>query len=177
VKDVTGRLARASSAHPGRTLVVWAVAVVLSLGAIGGLLGSTLTTDAEMTNDPESYRAYDLVQEHFPPSTDYVNELVVVRSRTLDVDSPAFRTKVEELAREIEETGVVQPVRTYYTTGDRSLVSPSKRATVIPLGVIGDGEEAVERVIELVDAAEDGEFETAITGEFTADRDFSTLSE
>jgi uncharacterized membrane protein YdfJ with MMPL/SSD domain len=177
VKDVTGRLARASSAHPGRTLVVWAVAVVLSLGAIGGLLGSTLTTDAEMTNDPESYRAYDLVQEHFPPRSDYVNELVIVRSRTLDIESPAFRTKVEELAREIEETGVVQPVRTYYTTGDRSLVSPSERATVIPLGVIGDGEEAVERVIELVDAAEDGEFETAITGEFTADRDFSTLSE
>jgi putative drug exporter of the RND superfamily len=177
VQDLTGRLARSSSAHPGRTLIVWAVVVVLSIGAIAGLLGSTLTTDAEMTNDPESYRGYDLIAEHFPPSTDYVNELVVIRSPRYDVENAAFRTKVEELARAIEQTGVVQPVRTYYTDRDRTLVAPSRRATVIPIGLTGDGEDSVERVIEVVDAAESPDFETAITGEFTADRDFSTLSE
>ena len=68
MKDGTGRLARASSLHPWRTLALWGV-LVLSVAAIGGLLGSALTTDAEMTNDPESYRAYDLLREHFPPTT------------------------------------------------------------------------------------------------------------
>jgi uncharacterized membrane protein YdfJ with MMPL/SSD domain len=177
MNDITGRLARASSAHPVRTLVVWAVAVLLSIGAIAGLLGSTLTTEGEMTSDPESYRGYDLIAEHFPPSNDYVNEVVVIRSQTYDVGNRAFRTKVEELARAIEQTGVVQPVRTYYTERDRTLVAPSRHATVIPIGLTGDGDESVERVIEIVDAAETPQFETAITGEFTADRDFSTLSE
>ena len=37
--DLTGRLARASSRRPGRTLAAWAVVLVLSIGAIGGLLG------------------------------------------------------------------------------------------------------------------------------------------
>ena len=74
MNDLTGRLARASSRRPGRTLAAWGVVLVLSVAAIGGLLGSSLTTDAEMTNDPESYRAYDLIAEHFPPSDDYVNE-------------------------------------------------------------------------------------------------------
>ncbi|HET9938988.1 MAG TPA: hypothetical protein VFQ28_09355, partial [Gaiella sp.] len=123
--DLTGRLARASSRHPRRTLAAWGVILVLSVAAIGGLLGSTLTTDAEMTNDPESYRAYDLIGEHFPPSGDYVTDVVVVRSPTLRVDDPAFRAKVEALVREIEATGAVQPVRTVYATDDRTLVAPS----------------------------------------------------
>ena len=130
-----------------------------------------------MTNDPESYRGYDLIAEHFPPTGDYVNELVVVRSRTLTVDDAAFRAKVESLRGAIEETGVTQPVRTYYSTQDATLVSPSRRATVIPVGLKGDGDAGIGHVIEVVDAAAGHGFETAITGEFTADRDFSTLSQ
>jgi putative drug exporter of the RND superfamily len=177
-RDPTGRLARACARRPGRTLALWGVVLLLSIGAIAGLLGDTLTTEGEMTNDPESYRAYDLIGEHFPPSDDFVNELVVVRSRTFGVRDPAFREKIEELAGGIEDTGVVVlPVRTWYGTDDPSLVAPEGRATVIPIGLLGDGEESVARVIEVVDAAEGDGFDTAITGEFTADRDFSTLSE
>jgi uncharacterized membrane protein YdfJ with MMPL/SSD domain len=175
--DVTGRLARASSLHPGRALAAWGAALLLSLAAIVGLLGSALTTDAEMTNDPESYRGYDLIAEHFPPTGDYVNELVVVRSNALTVDDAAFRAKVEALASAIEETGVTQPVHTYYSAQDATLVSPSRRATVIPVGLTGDGDAGIGQVIEVVDAAAGDGFETAITGEFTADRDFSTLSQ
>ena len=47
----------------------------------------------------------------------------------------------------------------------------------MPLGFRGDGEDAIGEVIEIVDAAETDGFETAITGELTADEDFSTLSE
>ena len=134
MNDPTGRLARASSLHPWRTLALWGVVLVLSLAAIGGLLGSSLTTDAEMTNDPESYRGYDLLAEHFPPSSDYVNELVVVRSASVRVEDPSFRGAVERLARELEATGLVQPVRTYYSTADRTLVAPSGRATTTSTG-------------------------------------------
>ena len=74
MNDLTGRLARASSRRPWRTLALWAAGIVLAVGAIGTSLGDILTTDAEMTNDPESYRGYDLLGAHFPPSNDYVNE-------------------------------------------------------------------------------------------------------
>ncbi len=94
-RDVTGRLARSASEHPWRTLALWAAAILVSVVTIGALLGSSLTTDSRMTNDPESYRAYDLVAAHFPPSNDYVNELVVVRSTAHVVGEPVFRRKVE----------------------------------------------------------------------------------
>ena len=177
MNDLTGRLARASSRHPWRTLALWGITIVLSVGAIAVLLGDTLTTDAEMTNDPESYRGYDLLGAHFPPSNDYVNELVVVRSRLLPVDDPAFRARVQALAGSIERTGVVQPVRTFYSTGERRLVAPNRHATILLVGMKGDGDAGIERVIHAVDAGATDGFETAITGEFTADHDFTTLSQ
>ena len=177
MKDLTGRLARASSRRPWRTLALWGVAILLSVGAIAALLGGTLTTDAKMTNNPESYRGYDLLAAHFPPSNDYVNELVVVRSRLLRVDDPAFRARVQGLARSIEQTGVVQPVRTFYSTGEQRLVAPNKHATILLVGMKGDGDAGIERVIHAVDAGATDGFETAITGEFTADHDFTQLSQ
>ena len=124
MNDLTGRLARASSRRPGRTLALWGIALVLSFAAIGSLLGSTPTTDAEMTNDPESYRAYDLIGEHFPPKDDQVNELVVFRSSTSSVDEPAFRARVEALVAALEQTGATSSVHSYYETGERTLVAP-----------------------------------------------------
>jgi uncharacterized membrane protein YdfJ with MMPL/SSD domain len=177
VNDLTGRLARASSRHPWRTLALWAAALVLAVGSIGTSLGDVLTTDAEMTNNPESYRGYDLVRAHFPPSNDYVNELVVVYSRLLPVRDPAFRAKVESVAHSLEQTGVVQPVRTFYTTGERRLVSPNGHATILLVGLEGDGDEGIGRVIDAVDAADTQGFDTTITGEFTADHDFTHLSQ
>ena len=53
MKDRTGRLARASSRRPWRTLALWGVAILLSVCAIAALLGGTLTTDAKMTTNPE----------------------------------------------------------------------------------------------------------------------------
>jgi len=177
VNDLTGRLARSSSRHPWRTLALWGVAIVLAVGVIAASLGNVLTTDAEMTNDPESYRGYDLVAAHFPPSNDYVNELVVVYSRLLPVSDPSFRAKVGSLARSIERTGVVQPVRTFYSTGERRLVSPNRHAAILLVGLTGDGDEGIGRVIEAVDAADNEGFDTTITGEFTADHDFASLSQ
>jgi RND superfamily putative drug exporter len=157
--------------------VLWGVAIVLAVVAIGALLGDTLTTDARMTNDPESYRGYDLLDAHFPPSTDYVDELVVVYSPRLPVTDPGFRAKVDSLAQSIEVTGAVQPVRTFYSTGEQRLVSPDRHATILLVGLVGDGDEGIESVIDAVDAAATGGFETTITGQYTADHDFTRLSQ
>ena len=178
MNDLTGRLARASSRRPGRTLAAWGVVLVLSVAAIGGLLGSSLTTDAEMTNDPESYRAYDLIAEHFPPSDDYVNDVVVIRSPSLDVSDPEFRSKVEAIVerdrgdgRRAAGANLLLDLRL-----GRSWRRAGGRRSCL-LGFRADGEDAIGEVIEIVDAAESDGFETAITGELTADEDFSTLSE
>ena len=154
------------------------LALVASIAVIVALLGSALTTEGEMTNDPESYRGYDAIAEHFPfDPAEAVNELVVVRSARATVDAPAFRKHVEDLEFELQASGHVESARDVYATGDRSLVSPDGHATVIPLFLGPSGEDGIGELVAIVDAAERDGFETAITGEFTADEDYQRLSE
>ena len=136
MNDLTRRLARASASHPGRTLGLWGVAVVASVFVIAVLLGSALTTEGEMTNDPESYRGYALIREHFPPNPeDMVNEVVIVRSATVSTGEPAFKRHVTTLAAHLEDTGLVLATRTFYGTGERALVSPDGHATLITVAL------------------------------------------
>jgi hypothetical protein len=112
----------------------WVAAAVVSIGVIVALLGGALTSEGEMTNNPESYRGDDLVAERLPPNPDeesYGDEIVLVRSRMLTAEDPAFRRKVEEVARAVEATGAARRVRTFYDSGDRPLVSRSRRAAIV----------------------------------------------
>ena len=174
---MTASLARGCSAHPWRTLAAWGVALLLSLVVIATSLGDVLTTDGEVTNDPESELGYQLIGEHFPRSDDVVNEIVVVRSTRTPADREQLLGEAEALATAIRATGATRRVRTYEVTRDPQLLSPSGNATLITVALGGDPEDGVERVIAVVEQASGGGFDTAITGEFTADRDFTKLSE
>ena len=178
MNDLTRRLARISASHPGRTLGLWGVAVVASVFVIAVLLGSALTTEGEMTNDPESYRGYALIREHFPPNPeDMVNEVVIVRSATVSTGAPAFKRHVTTLAAHLEDTGLVLATRTFYGTGERALTSPDGHAALITVALAPSGEDRIGEIVDTVDAAETEGFETAVTGEFTADEDYQRLSE
>jgi uncharacterized membrane protein YdfJ with MMPL/SSD domain len=133
-----------------------------------------------MTNDPESYQGDDLVAERLPPEPgeeSYGDEIVLVRSRTLTVNSPAFRRKVEDVTRAVEATGATRGVRTFYSDGDRSLVSPNRRAAIVFIEMGPDPEGNIPEVVEVAEAADREPFDVTITGEWTADRDILQLSE
>jgi uncharacterized membrane protein YdfJ with MMPL/SSD domain len=174
---VTERLACWSSEHAWRVVLIWVVAVVLSVGVIAALLGDVLTTDSEVTNDPESERAYAILEERQPPSERFVNEIAVVRSETRTVDDPAFREKVEAVAAAIERTGAAVVIDTFYETRETELVSRDRRATVVAVGMGPDAEDTIPEVVDAVQAADGGGFDVTITGEFTADDDLNRLSQ
>ena len=103
--DLTRTLARASAVHPWRTLALSGASVVAAVAIIASFLLSALTTEGEMTNDRESYRGYDLIQEHFPfDPAEIVNEVVIVRSTSVTVDDPAFEEHVGRLAGDLQGT-------------------------------------------------------------------------
>ena len=55
---MTERLARHAALHPKRMVAIWGAVFVLSVAAIAVLLPSAITTDAHVTNDPESEQGY-----------------------------------------------------------------------------------------------------------------------
>jgi len=170
----TERLARTCAGHPKWTLTIWLAAVLVSFVVIALLLGDALTSEGDVTSNPESKQAEELIRESFPP-TPTPSEIVIVRSDRYTVDDPAFQAKVQSLGERGEELGIVAEAQSYYASDDQSLVSQDRHATMVLLVMRHD---EIAPVVDLV-KSEDGQdgFQVAITGSLTADADFEKLSE
>jgi RND superfamily putative drug exporter len=150
--------------------------VVVSLGLVGTLLGSGLTSDSSLTNHPESAAAEDLIDARLP-RRNAVDEVIVVRSERLVVSDPAFAARVGALVAEARHTGAVRQISSYLEPGGAILVSADRHATLLPVVVAEPAEDRIADVISTVERANGrGGFAAHITGANTLDRDFNELS-
>ena len=115
----------------------WLGAVLLSFVVIALLLGNALTSEGDVTSNPESKQAEELIRESFPPQPT-PSEIVIVRSDRYTVDDPAFQAKVQSLGERGEKLGVVAEAQSYYATDDQSLVSQDRHATTVLLVMRSD---------------------------------------
>ncbi len=112
---MTERLSRHAALHPKRMVAIWIGIFVLSIASIALLLPSAITTDATVTNDPESQQGYDAIFQHLPPSGDDVNEVVLVRAPGRDVTKdPQAKREILRLVAALEATGRTARVRSYF---------------------------------------------------------------
>src|SRR4029077_18468372 len=102
----TERLARASAAHPRRTLALWGVAVLVALGLVATSLRG-LTSNSHVVGNPESTNAADAVAQAFPRLAESAKGDFVVSSSRHRASSPRFKTFVGHLGAELKETGKV----------------------------------------------------------------------
>ena len=174
----TESLARSAGHHPWITIGIWAVSLIVASILVITLLGDALTTDETINNNPESKQADKLLEERLGRQESTIDEMVIVRSTTFTVDDPAYQSHVEGLFGDFMALGdevVVGGVH-YYLTGDESLVSANRNATIMPL-VLANAEE-VERVHEVVDKAGEGDaFDVLISGNATMEEELIELAE
>lgn len=173
------RLASGSARRPWLTVGLW----ILLLGSAGfiasQLLGDALTTDFDFTNEPESVRAQNLLEERLRgPAT--LNETYIVRSENLTVDDHAFRAEVDEIQAGIAELPLVKGTISYYETQDPAMVSRDEHALLV-LAQFPDDLDAVTDHVEQIRAVADehtaDEFRTLVVGDVTLNDDFSTVAE
>ena len=158
-------------------LLIWGGLVLVGFVLIGGFLGSALSSEGDVTSNPESKRAEELIDERFP-ERDPFDELVIVRSDELTVTAPAFRERVRTLAAELRRSGGVDEVSSYLDRGGAALVSRDGHATVLPVVLAEDEEDSIEGVVETVERSDGaGGFAVDMFGEFTVGRDFQEVSE
>jgi uncharacterized membrane protein YdfJ with MMPL/SSD domain len=171
----TRSLASASARHPWRTIGAWVVAFVLAVLTIAFLLGGSLTTEGAPTNNPESERADEVRLQAFPPDPDrVVSDILVIRSEQHTVDSPEFESFVRSFVDDAE-LPALRTTDTYLDSGDPSLVSEDRHATVVPLALFDDDD--AEALVEKVEGVENDDFAVAVTGDQTVDHDFNLLSQ
>jgi putative drug exporter of the RND superfamily len=168
---VTERLARATSAHPWRTIVAWAAAIVVSFGVIALFLDDSLSTEARVTGNPESARAEQLIDERFPAADvageRAITEVVVVRGAPID-DAAG----IAEDLRDAGASTVVAP------SDDERLSSQGGEAYAFALGLKEPPEEQVDAIVRVVEALDARpNVDAGVSGEWTLDADFQQLSQ
>jgi uncharacterized membrane protein YdfJ with MMPL/SSD domain len=176
MKLSTTSLAAASARHPWRTIGAWIVVMVLAIVAIVTLLGGSLTTEGNPTNDPESERADDVRFAAFPQDrSTAASDVVVIRSDEYTVDSPQFEAYVRDFVGD-DRISALAAARTYLDDESAALVSEDRHATLVPVALLDDDE--TEALVEKVDAVdEEGAFAVSVTGDETLDYDFDLLSQ
>ncbi|HZJ02541.1 MAG TPA: MMPL family transporter [Thermoleophilia bacterium] len=174
-------IARSAARHPWRTMGGWLLVLAAALVLNATLLGDALTATGNFTDEPESLQAAALVEEMRGP--DQVSELVIVRSEELTVDDAAFVDHVEGLAGEITALGtdVVQSAITFTQVSDPSLVSADRHATLIPVVLAGDVDQALANVHLLIEKARgaDGEggYQVLMAGGASIGEDFMKIAQ
>src|SRR4051794_6652545 len=171
------RLAAFATRRPRRVLWIWGLAVLVSLGLVAAFGNTSLTAESTLTNNPDSLRAKDLIDSRLP-STNKVDEVIVVRSERAVVADPAFKKRVATLVREARATGSVRQIRSYYAGGGNTLVSADRHATMLPLVLAKDKHMRIHDLIPVIEKT-DGQagFAVKITGKYTLGHDFTTVSE
>ena len=98
----------------------------------------------------------------------------MIRSEQHTVDSPQFEAFVRGF---VSQAGVasLDAGRSWFATGDASLVSEDRHATIVPVALAEDDTEALVERVEAVE--EGGAFAVSVTGEETLDHDFNLLSQ
>src|SRR4051794_41611628 len=114
------RVAEFATRRPKRVRAVWGIVVLVSMGLVGTLLGSGLTSDSSLTNHPESDRAQQLIDQRLP-GQDPVDEVIVVRSERLTVADAAFAARVRSLTRAIRANGGGAPTVPPLDSGGENL--------------------------------------------------------
>jgi RND superfamily putative drug exporter len=179
-------LARASARRPWLTIGIWLGTLAVSIGLIVTLLGGALVTEVEVMDNPESRQADTLIDERLaqpvtPEAESTDDEMIIVRSATLTVDSSVYRNAVQNLYRELINLGdgVIKGGVNYYITGEESLVSADRHSMMIPLVMPENGFEYVDQVYAVGDAfaASNTEFEVFYTGTASFDADTTKLAE
>ncbi len=108
--NIAARMGRWSASHWKTAVFGWLAFVVAAL-AIGGVVG-TKNIDVQNANVGETHRADTILKDYGFGQSDPQTEIVVVQSKTLKVDSPAFRSAVN---------GVVHAVAPFRTSKGRTI--------------------------------------------------------
>src|SRR5215213_1719861 len=87
----TSGLARWTSRNPWKTIIAWVVILVFG-GFFAGTLGDHVTTDFRILSIAEAQQGLDLIEERMGRAP--FNETVVITSKNLTVDDPAFQAVV-----------------------------------------------------------------------------------
>jgi RND superfamily putative drug exporter len=147
-------------------------------------MGDATTAEFTFSNNPESLRANDLIEESFQEEGQArVEEFVIISSESLTVDDPEFQSFAEGIHDDILglDGGIVVEGINYFITTAPSFVSEDRHTTFMVFYMAGDEDEGFENSSELrtvtIDKEHEGDFKVVLTGEGNVGKDINATAE
>ena len=147
--NLAARMGRWSARHKKTAIAGWLAFVLLAL-VVGGLVGTQKLDNADVAAG-KSERAQAIVDRGGFP--DAVDEAVLVQSKTLTADDPAFAAAVADVVSRISPFAAVDDIRSPLDGTSPGLVSEDGRSALVQFELQGDHLEsaaAVEPVLAAV---------------------------
>ena len=150
--NLAARMGRWSANHWKTAVFGWLAFVVASF-VIGGAVGTKYLEDNDLAVG-EAGRAATIVEAGFPESPDEQGEIVLIQSKTLTADDPAFKAAIADVAKTLDAFPQVQKLDTPLEAGHADLISDDGHSAMVQFSPKGDYDEAIA-YIETIEAAVD----------------------
>jgi uncharacterized membrane protein YdfJ with MMPL/SSD domain len=143
-RNIAARAGRWSARHRRIAVLGW-MAFVVAAFVLGGRVGTERIT-AEQSAVGESGKAGRIADKAFPET---VGEAVLVSSRTLGADAPAFQRTVADVSDRLRATPGVQEVVDPYTARGTGGISADGRTAMVSFDIDGDDDSvAVGKIVD-----------------------------
>jgi RND superfamily putative drug exporter len=148
------------------------------------LFEDVITTEFEITNNPESSVGKKLIEEKLtgPKGT---NEVVIVQSQEFTVDDSEFEGIVNSIHTDVAVLGPdiirQETLLNYFDTPADFLVSQDRHTIIIPFTMAGDVDDASDHIEEVADVVDthkgDSNFKVLMVGQATVGLDFQEVAQ
>ena len=138
--NLAARMGRWSAGHWKTAVFGWLAFVVASV-YIGGAVGTKYLEDTDLAVG-EAGKAAQLVEAGFPEAEDEQGEIVLIQSKTLKADDPAFKATIEDVAKTLAANPKVRKLDTPLDAGHADLVSADGHSAQVQYQPVGTYDEA-----------------------------------
>jgi putative drug exporter of the RND superfamily len=149
--NLAARMGRWSAGHWKTAVFGWLAFVIAAL-AIGQVVG-TKQIDQNNANVGQAHKA-DQILRDAGFQTDPQTEIVLVQSKTLTAQSPAFRAVVNDVVNTVAPFSTIKNLRSPYTAGNEAQVSADGHSAMVEWDMKGDNKLATKRIDALTKATD-----------------------
>ena len=150
--NIAARMGRWSANHWKTAVFGWLAFVVASV-VIGGQVGTKYLEDNDLAVG-EAATATKMIEAGFPQADDEQGEIVLIQSKTLKADDPAFKAVIEDVAKTVEGFPEARKIDTPLEVGHADLVSDDGHSAIVQYQPVGTYEEAALYIDKLTAAVD-----------------------
>src|SRR5688572_21362069 len=150
--NFAARMGRWSARHRKTAIFGWLAFVIASV-VIGGAIGTKYLEPSDL-NVGEAKRADKMIEDAGFNRDDEQGEFVLIQSKTLTTEDPAFQAAIADATRTLDGFPQVRKLRSPLDTGGSGQISPDGHSALIEFTPKGDYDEAIA-YIETIEAGVD----------------------